>query len=426
MDMQTLSQARAEGEHSAARQLLRQLFDQGSFVEIDRLAKSGDGPAEAVAGFGTIGGVKVYAFAQDKDICCGAVGKAQAAKIAKVYSLAAANGAPIVGFFDSDGARLGDGLDAMDAIAELLHAANQLSGVVPQLAVIAGSCVGSSAMIAASADLVIAAGEVDYYLSPGDAAIAPDITVPDLSAALDTVRNLIDALPANNLEMPPAHEEAQPAEGGKTGLDLVADALSQITLSDATALIRVNGWVCGAVTLTGDKLSAEVCAKAARFVRFCDAFSLPLITFVDAAGFDSLKSAMLVTQAYAQATTAKITVITGKAYGPVYIATAGKSAGADVVLAWPSAVISPLAPEAAVHIVWKDRLAAMQQPEKDRPALIAEYAETACSPLHAAAAGYVSDIVAPAETREAVTALLHMLSDKRVTSLPKKHANLQL
>lgn len=161
-------------------------------------------------------------------------------------------------------------------------------------------------------------------------------------------------------------------------------------------------------------------------MRLCDAFSLPVITFVDAAGFQTLKGAAKLSHAYAEATTAKCTVVTGKAYGPVYIAVAGKSAGADVVLAWPDAVISPLAPETAVHILWKDRLAAMTDPIVQRAALAEEYAATAASPLEAAAGGFVTDVVVPAETKAKIVALLDMLSGKRISRLPKKHSNILL
>ena len=147
---------------------------------------------------------------------------------------------------------------------------------------------------------------------------------------------------------------------------------------------------------------------------------------MDAAGFECLQGAAKLSHAYAEATTAKLTVVTGRAYGPVYIAAAGKSAGADVVLAWPSAVISPLAPETAVHILWQDKLAAMTDPTKERPALAEEYAETACSPLAAAADGFVTDVIPPAETKAKLVAMMDMLSGKRVSRLPKKHSNLPL
>ena len=167
----------------------------------------------------------------------------------------------------------------------------------------------------------------------------------------------------------------------------MADPGTRLVLSEGSACVtafgQVDGMACGLVTLTGDSVCGCTASRVARFVRLCDAFSLPVLTFVDAAGFQGIKGAAKLSQAYTEATTAKISVITGRAYGPVYIAVAGKLAGADAVLAWPQAVISPLAPETAVQILWRDRLAAMQDPTADREALAAEYAAEEGSPLKA-------------------------------------------
>ena len=414
---------------SAARNLLAGFFDAGSFVEIDRFAMDGDLPVAAVAGYGTVDGAPVYAFAQDHDVCCGAVGKAQAAKIRKVYELAAQNGAPVVAVYDSDGAKLGEGIDAMDAVADILMAANELSGVVPQIAVVAGGCVGSSALMAAAADVVIAC----EGLNVGDDQATADVEAASVADALETVRALLAALPANNLSVAPVYEadtatvETADVQGA---VEAFADAGTVVMLTDKdgvrTAFARVGGVSCGLVSLYAeDKLS---CAsiRASRFVRLCDSFSIPVITFVDAAGFGCLNCAAKASQAYAEATTAKITVIGGRAYGAAYIAVAGKRAGADAVLAWPTAKIGALAPETAVHLQWKDRLAAMADPAKDRAKLIKEYEDTMYDPMVAAANGYVTDVVTVGETKARLVALLDMLSGKRVTKLPKKHANIQL
>lgn len=426
--LDNLSEAIVSLGNGEARGRLERLFDEGTFVELDRLAC-----AEVVTGFGMVDGAPVYAFAQDRNVCSGAVGRTQGDKIRRVYELAAQNGAPVVALFDSDGALLGEGLDAMDAIAEILLASNNLSGVVPQIAVVAGACVGSPAMIAANADLTIYVEGADYYLRGDDASAAPAVTVADISAALDTVRNLLSLLPSNNLTAAVAYDfdsAAMPdcAEIGGV-LNAVADAGSLIRLYEGsceTALARVGGTACGLITLAGDEIDCADASKVARFVRFCDGFSLPLLTFVDAAGFRCLKGAAKVSHAYAEATTAKATVIVGRAFGSVYIAAAGKSAGADVVLAWPSAVISPLTPETAVHILWKDRLAGMENPTADRVRLAEEYARTEASPLAAAKGGFVTDVITPDETRARLIALLEILAGKRVSRLPKKHSNIQL
>lgn len=417
---------------SAARNLLTGFFDAGSFVEIDRFAMDGDQPVEAVAGYGTVDGAPAYAFAQDHDVCCGAVGKAQAAKIAKIYEMAAQNGAPVVAVFDSDGAKLAEGIDAMDAVADILMAANDLSGVVPQIAVIAGGCVGSAAMMAMAADVVIACEGSDYRLNVGDDQAAADVTAASVEEALETVRALLAALPSNNLSAACTYEAdvaAVEAADVAGAIDAFADADTTIELYNKdgirTAFARVGGVSCGLVSLQSDKLDCGS-ARAARFVRLCDSFSLPVITFVDAAGFCCLKSAVKLSQAYAEATTAKITVVGGCAYGPVYIAVAGKRAGADAVLAWPTAKIGALAPETAVCLEWEDRLAAMKDPANDRAKLIKEYEATMYDPMVAAAGGYVTDVVTVAETKVRLVGLLDMLSGKRVTKLPKKHANIQL
>lgn len=438
MDMRSqlekLNEAVAAGEKSAARQRLLRFFDADTFVEIDRLAKDGDRPAEVVAGYGCVDGCPVYAFAQDHEVCCGAVGRAQAAKIQKIYTLAAQNGAPVVAMFDSDGAKLGEGIDAMDAIADILLAANNLSGVVPQIALIAGPCVGSAALIAANADVTVKVKDADYYLNPGDESAAASVCVEDESAALGKVRELIALLPANNLAAAPAYEfdgaAIAQAQDIASAMEAAADAGSLFVFdSDSdckTAFARVGGLPCGLLTLTGDKVKGCAASRLARFIRLCDGFSLPVISFVDAAGFACLKGAAKLSHAYAEATTAKITVITGRAYGPVYIAAAGKSAGADAVLAWPCAAISPLNPEAAIHLFWKDRLAGLSDPVAGRQKLAAEYAEQECSALSAAADGVVTDVIAPAETRSRLISLLDMLAGKRVSRLPKKHSNIVL
>lgn len=404
----------------SARERLVALFDADTFVETDRLAQS----AGVVTGFGYVDGIPVYAFAQDRAVVGGAIGREQAMKIAKVYELAAQNGAPLVAVFDSDGARLGEGVDAMDAIADILRRSHELSGVVPQIAVVAGACVGSAALIAAAADVVIKAENADYYLAVGGASEEADITVCCDKKAMETAREVLSYLPQNNLAAPAVFESASGAGEGDA-VALAADADSLLKLSDVTAFARVDGAPCGMVTLVADALDEE-CGTAARFVRLCDSFSLPVITFVDAAGFKSLASAAKLSQAYAEITSPKLSVITGRAYGAVYIALAGKSAGADAVLAWADATVSPLAPETAVELLWQDHLQAMTDPKNDRAALAKEYAATECAVTAAAEKGWVTDVVTPAETREKLIAFLNMMAGKRVTHMPRKHANIRL
>lgn len=420
-------------EKSAARDLLTGFCDPGSFLEIDRLMKDGAEPAQVIAGYGAVDSEAVYLFAQDHERCFGAVGRSQAAKIRKIYSLAAQNGAPIVAVYDSDGAKLQEGIDAMDAVADILSAANALSGVVPQIAVILGGCVGSSALMAQAADVVIAVEGCDYRLNVGDEQIRADICTSSANEAMSIVRKLLNALPANNLELPALWERDESVADCADvhgAVEAYCDLGTGISLYDGggicTAFGRVGGVSCGLVSLQGEQLPGEGCAAAARFVRLCDSFSLPIITFVDAAGFADVHGAAKISQSYSEATSAKITVIGGRAYGSVYIAVAGIHAGADAVLAWPEASIGPLAPKAAVCLDWAERLSAMKDPQRERPKLVEEYAKTMYNPFVAAGNGLITDVVTPDRTKEKLCTLLEMLAGKRVTKLPKKHANIQL
>ena len=186
---------------SPARQLLTKLFDLGTFTETNRLTTDG-----VVTGFGRVDGAPVYAYAQDRSVCCGAVGKAEADKIRSIYELAAANGAPVVAVFDSDGAKLGEGIDAMNALSEILTATTRLSGVVPMFAVINGACVGSASLIAAACDVIVKREDADFYLNPGDAPACADITVADEEALLNTLHQLLSYFPSNNLETAAVYE----------------------------------------------------------------------------------------------------------------------------------------------------------------------------------------------------------------------------
>ena len=280
---QNLSDAAFAQEGSQARARLMSLFDESTFVEIDRLVCYQDTPAGVVAGYGTVEGCPVYAFAQDRSVRLGAVGKAEADKIRKIYELAAQNGAPVVGIFDSDGAKLEQGIDALDSIAEILLASNNISGVVPQIAVVAGACVGSSSVVAANADIVIAVKSADYYLNPGDGNEAADILAESVDAAVKKARALIALLPSNNLSPPLSYDSEGGAMRECSGvinvIEAVADTGSLIILgkgANKTALARVDGVVCGLVALSRQGCPAEA-SRIARFVRLCDGFQFRLL-----------------------------------------------------------------------------------------------------------------------------------------------------
>lgn len=422
------------------------LLDEGSFHEIDGMAKSEDGYAEAVAGYGAVNGCPVYVFSQNSGAGGGAMSKAQASKIKKIYDLAVKTGAPVVGIFDSVGGRLGEGGDMLAAYGEILLHANNLSGVVPQISLILGPCTGTSAMIAVGADLVVMSGSGELTIATNGEGGSPEeavrmglcqIAAKEESDAVAAVRDLLTFLPSNNLAAPLLSDAAEAvsapdaaSDAGKS-VELVCDGGNFLEMgvgfgsSSAVGFARMGGTVTGFVSLSGI-IDAGSCTKAARFVRFCDSFSIPLVTFVNAEKFASLREASKLSSAYSEATTAKIAVVTGSAYGPVYIAVIGRGANADLTMAWPGAVISALAPETAAVFLWNDRLAGSANPVEDRKKLIEEYKSTEASAEKAAAEGIIEIVVTPEETRAEILAGLDMLSGKRVSTLPKKHADIQL
>lgn len=422
------------------------LFDSGSFQEIDPLAKSGDGLAEAVAGFGTVDGRPACAFSQNGSIGGGAMSKAQASKIRKTYRMALKTGCPVVGIFDSIGARLDERADMLAACGDILLDVNNLSGVVPQISLVLGPCTGTEAMIAAGADIVVMSGKGELTVSTSGADGSPaeaekqgvcHVSAKNEEEAVGAVRRLLSMLPSNNLAASPVFHEDPPAGKAKEESGLRGALLSVCDGGDfmelganfgsgsLTGLARIGGTVTG-VSGLGGVLSADSCSKAARFVRFCDSFSIPVVTFVDAEKFSSLRGASRLSSAYSEATTAKIAVVTGSACGPVYIAAVGRGANADYAFAWPGAVISALRPETAAIFLWNDRLKNSADPVGDRRKLIEKYRTTRADALSAAADGMIEDVVEPEKTRDKLIACLNMLSGKRVSTLPKKHANIQL
>ena len=448
---EALAAAREEISATKAYERLSKLFDDGAFTEIDTFVKSADGYAEVVAAYGYVGGAGVYAFAQNSDIAGGAMSKAQAAKIKKVYDLAVKTGAPVVALYDSVGGRLTEGSELLAAYGDVLKYSNNLSGVVPQISVVLGKCFGTQALIAACADVVIMSEKAEFSLeTSGAGASAAEnakhgtahIVTKTEDEAINKTKDIIALLPSNNLEVAAGFEFDEPTSIPTTETKAV-EAINAVVDSDSavelqadygkavkTVLATVTGDTVGVVATADAVLDPKSCSKAARFVRFCDAFGIPVITFVDAQKFECIKSAAKLTSAYAEATTAKITVITGDAYGAVYIATAGTGAAADITFAWPTASVSALNPEAAAVIMLGDdfggKLKESKDPKADKAAVIAEYKDKNCTAFDAAANGYVEDIINPEDTRAKIIAALELLSGKRVSTLPKKHNNLYI
>lgn len=443
------AEAAALGKSEAYNRLAT-LFDGGVFTELDRFSKNGENGCGVVTAYGNVNGIGVYAFSQDVSVLSGAMGRAQAAKIKKVYDLAFMNGAPVVGIYDSKGAFADEGVDALNAYGDLIAASGKISGVVPQISVIAGTCVGSAAVLASIADITVMLE--DATLCVNSAVITGDkdtgtaklnveagtvaAEAADMTEAAALVAGLLAALPENNLSVP-ALCDYVPAIGSD-GIDAVVDADSFTELwkdfgcCAKVGFARLAGNSVGVVATNPEVNDAKLCgngaAKIARFVRLCDAFSVPVVTLLDCAGFmggaddeanGSVKAVSALTMAYAEATTVKVTVITGKAYGAAYTAMAGSASGADVVFSLADAVICPLEPMTAVQFLYKDRLG-----EEKREDLENEYKLTVGSPFEAAKNGAVTDIITKEQMAEKVIAALDMLASKRVSTVEKKHSNM--
>ena len=438
---------------SAARRRLAALFDDGAYTEVGSLSMEKESLASVITTYGYVNGSLVYAFSQDKTVNSGAVGTVHAQKIAKLYSLAAKTGRPVVGIHDSNGAFIDGTVDSLNAYGEMIGTAATVSGVVPQISVIAGVCAGSAAMLACSADFVVMTKDAELYVAPNGKSTAADaskagtaaVVCDDDDAAVSAAKELLRLIPENNLTAVPVYEyEENSFASGNALSDTVnniADADSVTELYEGfgkasyTALATVAGSTAGIVSTnkTKDKLTADDSAKIARFVRTCDAFGIPVITLVDTEGFDgegeaagSVRNMTMLAGAYAEATTAKVTLVTGKAYGPAFVALASKGANADFTFAYESAVISPLAPVTAVEFLWHEKLAGAANTAAKREELAKEYIAEYATAEKAAYRNAVDEVISPAQTRAKLAEALEILSGKRVSRLPKKHNNLPL
>ena len=454
------------------------LFDEGSFIELDAFvsARGKETAADGVVtGYGTIDGRLTFAYAQDPTVIGGCIGEMHAKKICKVYDMAAKMGAPVVAMLDSNGARLEEGVIAQAAVGEIMAAAARISGVVPSISIVLGTCAGSSAIIAEMSDFVIMSENEGCELfvnSPSvvtattNKAYAADaksvaaisgnahFTAKDDALAIETAKLLLSYLPSNNLCDAPELEcmdDLNRTSDNFMGVDgeydvrsliaAVADdgafMESQITYARGavTGFVRLNGTTVGVVANQGNEegsvLSGQAIEKMARFVRFCDAFNIAILTFTDVEGFKvsadeenwglARKSARLM-YAFTEATVPKVNVVVKKAYGGAYTAMNSKQTGADIVLAFPTACIAAIAPEAGVGVLYSDRLKAGES----RDMIIAEYKAEVASPYNAAAMGYVDDVIIPGETRPRVVAAFEMLRSKRVSAPSRKHDNMPL
>ena len=434
---EVISQAKQEIAGSVAYKRLTALFDDGTFTEIDAFVKSSDSYAEVVAGYGAVNGCPAYAFAQNSDFASGAMSKAQASKLEKIYDLAVKTGNPVIGLYDSNGARLSEGVDMLAGYGKILNSISNLSGVVPQISVILGNCFGAGALNAANADIIIMSKDAKFTVTTNgqgggsdkafESGLA-DVLAENEAEAIEKARELITYLPSNNLSMAPIADSADAeTAAGTDPIALTVDAGTFFEIKGGcganakTGFARLYGSTIAVVCTNGEELDCKDCKKLADFVNLCDSFAIPVITFADSKGFKCLKSASKLAAVYAQATTVKATVVTGEAYGPFYVAVAGTGANADVTFAWTDAAIAPLAPAAAANILWADKMAV---PVSEQQAVIDEFKATECSAFSAAAKGYVADVINPEDTRAKLFAALDMLAGKRVSTLPKKHSTI--
>jgi len=480
-----------------ARERIEALFDPGSFEEIDKLVTHrcrdfgmdrqqvpGDG---VVAGHGCIDGRPVYAFAQDFTVFGGSLSETNAAKIVKLMDLAMKMGAPIVGLNDSGGARIQEGVLSLGGYADIFLRNTLASGVVPQISAIMGPCAGGAVYSPAITDFTVMVEGTSYMFVTGPDVIrtvtheevtkdelggafthnatsgVAHFTAPDDRACLRLVRDLLGYLPSNNLDEPPVRETVDPPDREDETLDRLVPAspnqpydmrdLVHAVVDDGVFLevhrlyaqnilvgfSRLAGRVVGIVAnqpahLAGT-LDIDASLKAARFVRFCDAFNIPLVTFEDVPGFlpgtrqeygGIIKHGAKLLYAFAEATVPKLTVITRKAYGGAYCVMSSKHIRTDVNFAWPCAEIAVMGPEGAVNILYKREIEAAANPDALRAQRVAEFREKLANPYVAASRGFVDEVIRPRETRRKLIAALASVQDKRDRNPPKKHGNIPL
>ncbi len=480
-----------------ARERLDLLLDEGSFVEIGMVRRHAGGglkmPARGphtdgvVAGSGTVDGRRVFVYAQDFTILGGSLGAAHAAKIHQVMDLALRTGSPVVALNDSGGARIQEGVAALHGYGGIFRRQVEASGMVPQISVVLGPCAGGAAYSPALADFTFMVRDTaQMYLTGPDvvAAVSGErVTHAELGGAdvhgsrsgvagfvhddeescFADVRHLLSLLPSNNLDPAPSEPSCgadsdvrpdlativpvqpnQPYDMRDVAAELVDDGdfleVHERWAANVVCLLgRINGQTVGVVgnqplVLAGvlDSLAAQ---KAARFVRFCDAFGVPLVTLVDVPGFlpgtgqehgGVIRHGAKLLYAYCEASVPRIQVIVRKAYGGAYIVMDSRSIGSDLSLAWPTNEIAVMGAEGAVNVLYRKELAAAADPVSARAALIDQYTAELVDPYYAAERGYVDDVIDPAETRSAVARGLAMLREKRGRPSPRKHGNLPI
>ena len=480
-----------------ARERVELLLDPGSFVELDVFVQHrnpnfnmmetrpyGDG---VVTGHGTIEGRRVFVFSQDFTVFGGSLGEAFAEKITKVMDMALRYRCPIIGINDSGGARIQEGVVSLAGYAEIFWRNVQASGVVPQISLVMGPCAGGAVYSPAITDFVLMTEDTSYMFITGPDVVktvtgeevsfeelggasahatksgVAHLVAPDERACVDDARYLLTFLPQNNLETAPYAPPTDPVDRESPELDaLIPDSPNKPydikrvieTVVDDDAFLEIQpshaeNIVCGLARLGGHSvgivgnqpaalagvLDIDASVKAARFVRTCDAFNVPLVTFVDVPGFlpgtaqewgGIIRHGAKLLYAYAEATVPKLTVITRKAYGGAYDVMSSKHIRADVNIAWPTAEVAVMGPDGAVNIVFRHELADAEDPDARRAELIADYKERFANPYSAAERGYVDDVIEPRRTRPYLIRALAATLSKREPGPKRKHGNIPL
>jgi propionyl-CoA carboxylase beta chain len=480
-----------------ARERLDLLLDPGSFVEVDRfvthrstdfgLAENkplGDG---VVTGYGRIEGRPVYVFSQDFTVFGGSLAEAHAEKICKIMDLAARNGAPVIGLNDSGGARIQEGVVSLGGYADIFLRNTLVSGVVPQISAILGPCAGGAVYSPAITDFVFMVRGISYMFVTGPNVVKTvtheDVTTEELGGAdvhatvsgvaqfahdsesecLSEIRRLLSYVPGNNLDSPPVRETDDPADRrDEELLTIVPDNPNkpydmheviqrvvdegdflEVHRDYATNIIvgfaRLGGHSIGLIAnqpaVLAGVLDITASLKGARFIRFCDAFNIPLVTFEDVPGFlpgieqehgGIIKHGAKLLYAYCEATVPKLTVITRKAYGGAYDVMNSKHVRGDFNVGWPTAEIAVMGPKGAAEILFKRDIAEAEDPNEKLEQLVTEYRDRFADPYHAASRGFLDDVIDPRETRPRLISALQTLLTKRDTNPPKKHGNIPL
>jgi propionyl-CoA carboxylase beta chain len=483
-----------------ARERIAALLDEGSFIEMDKFVTHrcadfgmqdqkilGDG---VVTGYGTVEGRTVCVFAQDFTVFGGSLSGAYAAKICKVMDLATKIGAPVIGLNDSGGARIQEGVESLAGYADIFTRNVLSSGVVPQISAIMGPCAGGAVYSPAMTDFILMVDGTSYMFITGPEVIktvtheevskeqlggakthasrsgVSHFTEGDELSCIGRIRELLSFMPSNNAEDPPPRPNADPVDRADPVLDTLVPAesnkpydIKKIILSvvDEGHFVEVQkdyakNIVCGFAHLGGQSvgivanqpahlagcLDIDASVKAARFVRFCDCFNIPLVTFVDVPGFlpgttqeygGIIKHGAKLLYAFTEATVPKVTVITRKAYGGAYDVMASKHIRADINFSWPAAEIAVMGPEGAVNIVFRSELDKIKdegERAEARARFTQEYKDRFANPYKAASLGYIDEIIRPRETRSAVIRSLRTLRNKRQSNPPKKHGNIPL